>query len=146
MMKTILAIFVASTLLLTAPLHADGLKPTPAEELLDTPIADGTIHPDWTTFGVVLGRAPAIAPQADGVVCLNAEAAAIVRWNGKQAALVNGASGIRIEAGAFSHWDGENERPLWRVHLPAGGTYYVVINRSTTAIEEGAASLSFIGA
>ncbi|MCX7046936.1 MAG: chitobiase/beta-hexosaminidase C-terminal domain-containing protein [Candidatus Sumerlaeota bacterium] len=57
--------------------------------------------------------APLIAPQPDGVICLNVEAAAIIKWNGKQAARVNdGGRMIKVENGRIVRWGGDEAHGL----------------------------------
>ena len=98
------------------------------------------------TLDEVLSRAPLIRPQPDGMVVLDVEGAAIVKWNGRQAALVNDGGGLlRVEKGAIVRWAGDGERPTWRFALPTNGAYRVVVLRSTAAGEEGTASLNFAG-
>ncbi|MEI6787372.1 MAG: chitobiase/beta-hexosaminidase C-terminal domain-containing protein [bacterium] len=96
----------------------------------------------------LLKDAPVLHPQPDGVVCLNAEAAAILKWQDKHAALVNNGGGqlrLNPKDHAIAVWNGDSERPYWKLDLPQAGRYRVVINRATNTGRESSATLSFWG-
>lgn len=80
-----------------------------------------------------LADAPAVAPQADGVLYLNVEAAAIVRHTGNQAKNVNGQSFLGISNGRIQRWAGELDRPCWRANVASTGWYRLVLNAAPAA-------------
>lgn len=97
-------------------------------------------------FEELLRLAPLIAPQPDGVLYLNAEAAARIKWTGKQMHLVNdGGGALRIEDGRITRWSGENERPCWRFRVLEAGRYRVVINRAAPSGRDCSATLYIRG-
>lgn len=96
----------------------------------------------------LLKDAPVLHPQSNGVICLNAEAAAILKWQDKHVALVNSGGGqLRLSPKdhAITVWNGDSERPYWKLDVTQTGRYRVVINRATNTGRESSATISFWG-
>ena len=103
-----------------------------AATVLLTPLA--VLHAQSLTDA--LASAPVIHPQPDGVLALNVEAAAIAKWNGKQALLVNGGGGmLRVDRGRITYWTGDVERPTWRIQIASPGLFRVVSRTIVTTVK-----------
>jgi len=69
-----------------------------------------------------MASARAIPPESDGVCRLSAGAVEIVKWKGNQPVAASEGGGVlKVENGAVTAWDGDKERPTWRIEIPAAG-------------------------
>lgn len=94
--------------------------------------------------GDTLASAPLLSPQAEGVFYLPVNSAALVQWTGPQAKLVSRtASTLRWNGPNLVGWNGDYERPTWRVQIPSPGKYRVVITEQTPPGEEHTAAIEF---
>lgn len=80
----------------------------------------------------LLGAAPVITSQPDGVVYMNWEAAALVEVKSEKI----------VTHGAFS-WNGDTIRPYWRIKPSQAGRYRVVITRACPPGRESSATIHF---
>jgi hypothetical protein len=104
------------------------------------------VHADDTALKALTDQAPLIKPQADGVVFLNVEAAALISVGGRQPKLINQEGGtLKVEKGTLATWNADQELPFWRIELPKAGRYRVVLNHATNIERESTAEISFRG-
>lgn len=90
--------------------------------------------PGWAVaLADLLAEAPVVAPQPDGVLHLAPAAAAIVQSGDRPQRVVNGRGLLRVEDGRITRWNGDRERPFWRVRVAHDGWYRLVVNRAAPA-------------
>ena len=82
----------------------------------------------------LLKHTPLITAQPDGVVYLNAQAAAIIRKDESGIKLTNYGYGklglVDKDGDRFYNWDEDRETPHWRIKLTEVRRYKVVVNRA----------------